>query len=188
MKDHNEKRTWAATQTAEFLKLTADHPFGLIWRTIAVTGLRRSEALGLRWSLTDLDQPEGESVVVGVVRWNKQAGVHYRRSTKTQESRRWVAFEDGTTKLLRKHRADEAARRLEMGPDPVGKLDLIFTDEMGRPLHPDRVGRAFQAEAIRLGFDPIGLHGLRHSLATRASISASSPRWSPPCSGTPRPR
>jgi integrase len=53
-----------------------------------------------------------------------------------------------------------------MGPDWIGELDLVFTDEMGRPLHPDRVGRAFQAEASRLGFDPIGLHGLRHSLAT----------------------
>jgi integrase len=166
IKDRVEKRTWAATVCAEFLKLTADHPFGLIWRVIAVTGLRRSEALGLRWSMTDLDQPEGESVVVGVIRWNKQRGVHYRPFPKTTESRRWVAFEEGTTKLLRKHRADEAARRLEMGPDWAGDLDLIFTDEMGRALHPDRVGRAFQDEARRLGFEPIGLHGLRHSLAT----------------------
>jgi integrase len=88
VKARTKKRTWAATETAVFLKLTADHPFGLFWRTVSVTGLRRSEALGLRWSLTDLDQPEGELVVEGVIRWNKREGVHYRPSAKTDEGRR----------------------------------------------------------------------------------------------------
>jgi len=44
----------------------------------------------------------------------------------------------------------------------------VFTDEIGDIYSPARFTSTFQSEARRLGLTPIGVHGLRHSLATTA--------------------
>ncbi len=187
MKDHNEKRTWAATQTAEFLKLTADHPFGLIWRTIAVTGLRRSEALGLRWSLTDLDQPEGESVVVGVVRWNKQAGVHYHAAPRPRSP--------VVGSPLRTEPPSSCESTAPTKPPAVWRWDRIGSASLISS-SPTRWVAPSIPTVLAVPSKP------RPSVSgsTQSGCTVSGTRWPPwasisaayqggrPCSGTPRPR
>jgi integrase len=46
---------WTAHQLNEFLAHTAGLPLHIMWRLIALTGLRRGEACGLRWVDVDLD-------------------------------------------------------------------------------------------------------------------------------------
>ena len=46
--------------------------------------------------------------------------------------------------------------------------DLVFCNETGKALHPDRFTRAFTAAARRAGVRPIRLHDLRHTWATLA--------------------
>jgi integrase len=53
----------------------------------------------------------------------------------------------------------------ELWSDPHG---LVLTDEVGDHFSPSRYTRLFQSEALRLELPPIGVHGLRHSLATTA--------------------
>jgi integrase len=57
-----EGRRWSAEQVAQFLAATADDPLHLMFRLILLRGLRlllrglrRGEAVGLRWSGGDLD-------------------------------------------------------------------------------------------------------------------------------------
>lgn len=44
--------------------------------------------------------------------------------------------------------------------------DLVFCDEAGRELQPDRFSRAFNSATKRAGVPPIRLHDLRHTWAT----------------------
>jgi integrase len=46
---------WTAEQTAEFLRQVRGHRLYTLFHLVALRGLRRGEAVGLRWSDLDLD-------------------------------------------------------------------------------------------------------------------------------------
>src|SRR3546814_13377989 len=46
--------TWTSAQVAQFLRGVAGDPLFALWVLLATTGLRRGEALGLRWKDVDL--------------------------------------------------------------------------------------------------------------------------------------
>jgi integrase len=46
---------WKAAQTAEFLRQVRGHRLYALFHLVALRGLRRGEAAGLRWSDLDLD-------------------------------------------------------------------------------------------------------------------------------------
>lgn len=46
---------WTAAQTARFLTASASHRLYAVYHLIALRGLRRGEAAGLRWCDIDLD-------------------------------------------------------------------------------------------------------------------------------------
>ncbi len=50
-----EMKTWSAEQLGAFLTSVRDERLHSLWHTIAMTGMRRGEALGLRWSDVDLE-------------------------------------------------------------------------------------------------------------------------------------
>ena len=47
-------------------------------------------------------------------------------------------------------------------------LNLVFTDEAGRPVHPDQAGRVFRRLATQAGVRVIRPHDMRHTYATLA--------------------
>jgi hypothetical protein len=64
------------------------------------------------------------------------------------------------SKALKRHRAEQAERRLALGPAWVD-LDLVSEKGDGSPIHPDVFSRWFSRQTARLGL-PIRLHDLRH--------------------------
>jgi integrase len=134
---------------------------------IGGTGLRRSEALGLRWQDVNLDA--GRATVAQVV--VEVAGEHFIRSgAKSADSLRTIALAPSIITLLRKQKAKVAALRLRLGkhwPD----MDLVFpSPASGGPMAPATVTRAFRRAADRAGW-PAGaaaVHGLRHAAASLA--------------------
>ncbi len=75
----------------------------------------------------------------------------------------WLEHADDGSRLLAA-RTDE---NLALGEAWVDG-DLVFCDEAGRELHPDRFSRAFTSAAKRASVRPIRLHDLRHTWATLA--------------------
>src|SRR5262245_17214599 len=158
-----ELSTWTADELRTFLAAVADDRLMPAYRLFASTGMRRGEVLGLRWSDVDLDKARltvnrSLTVVDDDLVWS---------SPKTQRSRRTLSLDPVTVAVLRAHRTRQVEEKLAAGPGWIDG-DLVFCNELGEPLHPDRFTRAFGAAVRRSGLPAIRLHDLRHTWATLA--------------------
>ena len=156
--------TWSPSETQHFLAHVRDDIRTMVLVT-ATTGMRRSEVIGLTWQALDLE--DGVIEVTSTVVMVKNVPT-FQRVTKTDSSRRLIALDPNTLNALRRHRVGQLEQRLEHGDGWANDKGLVFTDEIGRIYRPDRFTRTFQTEARRLGLTPIGIQGLRHSIATTA--------------------
>lgn len=134
-----------------------------LWVLLATTGMRRGEALGLRWS--DLDLDTGRARVVQTI--IQIAGAVSVGEPKTGRGRRSVSLDSATVAVLREHRHRMRQERLLVGAD-FNDVDLVFHQPDGSWLHPEAVSEAFLRRVRRYDLPRITLHGLRHTWATLA--------------------
>ena len=85
---------------------------------------------------------------------------------KTSSSRRVVALDEATIKVLREHRTAQLEERMLAKGDYDG--DFIFAGGAGGPLSPDSIGKWFQRIIRDAGLPKIRFHDLRHTWATLA--------------------
>ncbi len=154
---------WTAEQTGRFLDAAAHERLYPLFHLIAYRGLRRGEAVGLRWVDVDLDdrmlRVTQQVVQLG---WRTEIG-----PPKTSTGERTISLDDGTTAALRRWRTDQVRHRAGWGENWVDS-GLVFTRENGAPLHPDLATDAFARTSRRAGLPPIRLHDLRHTAASLA--------------------
>jgi integrase len=158
----HELRTWSAEQLASFLNSQRDDRLCALWHTLAMTGLRRGEALGLRWQ--DVDFEAGRLCVRrSLIPEGSRVAVH---EPKTAHGRRVVALDPETVAALK----GQAARQLadQAATEGWDDTDLVFTDEQGQALHPWLVSRCFRKAVRETMMPDIRLHDLRHTHATLA--------------------
>jgi integrase len=152
---------WTGGELATFLAETGEMRLGPLWRVYSMTGLRRGEGCGLRWS--DVDLENGRlSVQQALVPYNGEVIVS---EPKTDAARRLIALDAKTVGVLR----EQARRQLadhELAGDVWRDSGYVFTTEDGEPLNPDRVSRAFNAAVHDTIMSRIRLHDLRHTHAT----------------------
>jgi integrase len=122
--------------TGDELRTFLDHAQGdrlfPLWRLAALSGMRRSELLGLRWQAVDLDA--GTLSVVGR-RVRVGNDMVDGAGTKTTAGRRRIDIDAATMGVLRAWRTWQARERLAWGP---GWRDtgLVFTREDGEGCTP----------------------------------------------------
>jgi integrase len=159
-----EHTTWAAEELARFLGSIEGERLAAAFVLLATTGMRRGEALGLRWS--DVDLKAGRlSIVQTVTTVNDKIVI---TPPKTAKSRRSVSLDPETVSELREHRRRQNGERVKAGELWAGEGDLVFTDEIGQPVHPSALSRLFASFVRRAGLPVIRLHDLRHTYATVA--------------------
>jgi len=127
---------------------------------IAATGLRRGEALALRWDRIALD--EGTLKVAATL--GRVGNRLVISEPKTDRSRRTVPLNGNVVAMLRKHRAAQAAEQLRAG-NQWADSGLVFTTELGGPVDPRNLLRVIEVAAKAAGVERIGVHTLRHSAA-----------------------
>ena len=160
-----EMAAWDARTLSRFLELSStsgDHYFPA-WYLIATTGLRRGEALGLRWSDLNLESARA-SIRQTIVCVNHEPRIS---TPKTTKSRRVVALDQRTVAVLTEHHRRQQQWRQTAGA-AWPEHDLAFTLPDGRLPHPERFSREFDRRITRWNLPRIRLHDLRHTWATLA--------------------
>lgn len=148
---NNAMRTWTLEQLREFLRFTRSDEWRELWLLLATTGMRRSEALGLRWDNVAL-----ETRVVAIRQTLVLVGGSLHMSEpKSARSRRVIVLDETTADALEKLRRRSGT-------------DLVFAAPDGSPLHPGGVSTRFRQLVAASGLPKIRLHDLRHTYATLA--------------------
>jgi integrase len=142
-----------------------------LWVVLATTGMRRGEALGLRWSDLALDAGRAR-VVQTIVQTRSVVSVG---EPKTARGRRSLALDAGTILVLREHRRRMLEERLLVGPDFVDH-GLVFHEPDGTCHRPDAISARFLRRVAEYGLPRLTLHGLRHTWATLALERGIHPR------------
>ena len=159
-------QAWTGTELRAFLEhVAADRLFAL-WRLAATTGMRRGELAGLTWRCLDLD---ASRLSVEQQLLPTRGGVSFG-PPKSARSRRTVALDPVTVDALRAHREAQILERAFAG-DAYQDGDLVFADELGGPIHPQRLTARFAEHRAAAGIRAGTLHVLRHTGATLALTS-----------------
>ena len=150
-------------QVADILEALDAEP--LKWQMIAhlliVTGCRRGEIVGLKWSKVDFENAVLE--ISANVCYSKKLGI-YETSTKTRTVR-YLKVPDETVTMLKRYRAAQAEQRIKCG-DRWKDTGYIFTQETGEPMNPSSITAWTRKFSNRHGLPPINPHAFRHTVAS----------------------
>lgn len=163
--DADDMQTWTVEELRQFLTFAADSGDRnhAMWVLLATTGMRRGEALGLRWKDVDLEAGRLR-VVQTVLSINGKIAVS---EPKTARGRRPIALDPATVAVLREHRRKMLEERMLVGPDH-SDAGLVFHRPDGSALRPETVSTNFLRRQRRLDLPRLTLKGLRHTWATLA--------------------
>lgn len=154
-------RPWSAAEARQFLEAAKPDPLYAAFVLLIFYGLRRGEALGLRWDDIDLD--------AGTIRIRQQLqrirGELILAQVKTNAGKRDLPLLEVVRQVLDGQAERQAAYQADMGrawPD----TGLVFTTRTGRPVEPRNFVRSFRRicddNKIRL----IKVHHLRHTVGS----------------------
>ena len=142
-----------------------------LYSVAVAVGLRKGEALGLRWD--DLNLDTGTLRVKASLQ--RVGGKLQLLEPKTVRSRRTIALPESATVALRTHRAGQLRERLVAG-SRWQETGLVFTTTIGTPMDPRNVTRHFKRVLVRAGLPQKRFHDLRHTCASLLLVQGAHPR------------
>jgi integrase len=152
---------WTEAELRSLLTAAAGERLSALWRVAVATGARRGELLGARW--LDLDLERGTLTIAQQVTPTR-GGVSIS-PLKTKGSHRTIRLDPATVAAVKRHQGAQKVERSLAG-DAYADHDLVFPDELGQPIHPQRLTKEFAALRTAAGVRVGRLHDLRHTSAT----------------------
>ncbi len=155
-----EKHAMTEEQAGKLIESTRGTDLGVLWALMITTGLRRGEALGLRWQ--DFD---GETISV-TSQLKIEGGKVVRGELKTDKSKRRLRLPPYLIDDLEAHRARQIGHH---GTEP----ELIFTNSIGSAIRPDNIQARFTSACDTAGIErhdggkAWSVHELRHTAASQ---------------------
>lgn len=149
-------------EARRLLSTISGHRLEALVTVAMAVGLRRGEALALRWSDVDLDV--GTLTVTGTLKRHPGGG-HYVDRPKSGASAATIPLPKTCVSALVRHRKQQAQERLLAGP-LWRDGDFVFTTPHGTPLDGSNVLKAWYRIADSAGIARRRFHALRHSAAT----------------------
>lgn len=158
----DERQVFLTAEDAQkILDAFRDEEIGPIVYVTLYYGLRKSEALGLRWQAVDF---EANTITIN---HTVVGGSHIvaKDSTKSYCSRRTYELLPDVKDLLLKLKAQQEDYKERLGSG-YHDNDYIFKNPNGIPYRPDSLTRSFKRALERHGLPEMRYHGLRHSTAS----------------------
>lgn len=156
-----ERQPWTAAQAVAFLDHVTGDRYAELFEVLIGCGLRRGEALAVRWVDVDLG---GRALQVRHT-LSDVAGKLTFTTPKTKGSAAGVGLSARVCAALQRQSARQAVERAEWG-DAYQDDGLVFARENGAPLRPEHVLRRFHALSDEAELPRVRLHDLRHLAAT----------------------
>ncbi len=162
-RSENTVKSWSATEAQSLLRHVAGDRLEALWILLLGSGLRRGEALALRWEDVCF---EGRTVSVSrsLIMFG---GSPIMADTKTKTSTRTISVGRSVIEALQAHRRQQAMDRLAAS-DWSDEESLIFTNPTGGRLRPDYVTPRLKKLVAEAGLPWVKVHGLRHTMASLA--------------------
>ena len=166
-----EMHPWTVEELRTFLdqRDQAKDDLLIAWALLASTGMRRGEALGLRWGDVDIDGSRLSVRRSATVVKHKGAGEQILLGHPKSGKARTVDLDPGTLAALKAHKAAQGTLALALARDDAYVLATLD----GSVRHPERFSRRFVAAVVAtrkaVGEDKLSkirLHDLRHTHAT----------------------
>ena len=136
------------------------------WRTIThlllITGCRRGEIMGLKWSKVDFEN--NQLKIDTNLLYSSKRGI-YEDTTKTASSERYVKIPQETTDLLKEYREWYLDLKQKNGDRWVDS-DFCFTKDDGTPMIPDSITAWLNKFSEKHGLPHINPHAFRHTMAS----------------------
>lgn len=127
-----------------------------------ITGCRRGEILGLKWSEVDFE--ERTITIKNTVLYRPDCGV-YVDTPKTERSKRTISVPDYIVSLLKEYKNWQNSERLRL-KGYYKYNGFLFTKDDGTPIHPDTIGTWFDAFSKRNNLPHICSKAFRHTAAS----------------------
>jgi integrase len=185
--EHKTIPTLAPEQLNKFFESIKDEQYYTLFYMLLLTGMRRGEALALRWNHVDLGSTTlGTPGYISVSEsFGKVGGLGITKETKTASGKRRIALPPSLTSVLKQHKeAQKAIREALKGTQAksnvekstsaesdtkepaIAESDYVYSHADGTPMDPSTVTHTFAKILKHAGLPPMPLHGLRHSHAT----------------------
>lgn len=168
-------RVLTEEEIPKLLDALSDAPpqYSVITQLALLTGARRGEICGLRWS--DIDFEKGTLSIKRTVQFIPGEGIVFT-SPKTKRSRRCIRIGADCLELLKEYRQHQIQERLRIGSKWARKVtiengkvvdnDMLFTRWNGEPLDPETVSTWFPRFLEEHGLPAVHFHSLRHTNAS----------------------
>ena len=160
----NELEMWDLSTIRRFLSLADASRFPYPYRFAVLTGLRRSELVGLQWNQVDI--PHGTLRVSRALHRITGHGL-VEASTKTKRSRRSLELGSEALAVLQNVRLLQVEQKAIAG-DFWQDTGYVFAQEDGTPIPGDKLTWGFSQIVKKNGLPHMTFHGLRHAYATLA--------------------
>lgn len=158
----SEKIALTKEELNTFLTLAKEYARPVLyaaWHTLAYTGLRKGELLGLEWSDIDLDN-KVISVQHNLVMVN---GKYRIQSPKTRRSIRKITIDDITASVLKSWKLEQKKLFFKNG---VKNSNIVFSGSSGEYLDKSHFRVSLKKFLKRYDLPAITVHGLRHTHAS----------------------
>jgi integrase len=154
-------RPWIGAEARQFLAAARSDPLHAAFVLLIFYGLRRGEALGLRWDDIDFD--------AGTIQIRQQlqriGGQLLMSPVKTRAGERDLPLLDVARQALKLQAERQTAYRADMGA-AWPNTGLVFTTRTGRPIEPRNLVRSFRRICDTNKIRIIKVHHLRHTVGS----------------------
>ena len=154
-------RTLTPEQARALLDVVRGDRLEAFYLVLLTAGLRRGEALGLRWADLELSEHGGMLHIRQQLQWPQ--GVPTLVPVKSRKGVRSVPLPSITVDVLRARREAQQFERALIGEESWRADALVFNAEDGAPLHRNTITKQFHVRVRAAGIGHLRPHDLRHT-------------------------